>query len=112
LEGKHYVPVISFALLKFPSNTGTPNSFTGVDIQSLTGGVFNGVTLLEGNNLACFAYQLAAQAEPDVALGALDALTGAVGKAITSLGCPQLQAIDEAQLEAYPGYTKKPVYSK
>jgi hypothetical protein len=98
--------------LTLSSNTGTPNSFAGVDIENLTGGVFNAGTLLEGNNLACFTYQLAAQAEPDAVLSVVSQLTGVIGQAVTSLGCPQLQAIDEAQLEAYPGYTKAPVYKK
>lgn len=36
-------------------NTGTVDSFTGVDFANLTGGVFNAETLLEDNNLFCFA---------------------------------------------------------
>jgi hypothetical protein len=93
------------------SNTGTPNSFTGVDIGDLTGGMFNAATLTQGNNFACYVYQLAAQAKPDIALGALDALTGAVGSIIGKLGCPQLKAIDDSQLEKLPGYSKKAVYN-
>jgi hypothetical protein len=81
-----------------------------VDIGDLTGGVFNAATLTQGNNFACYVYQLAAQAKPDILLGALDALTDAIGKAVSGLGCPQLQAIDTKQLEALPGYTKEPVY--
>jgi hypothetical protein len=92
------------------SNTGTPNSFTGVDIANLTGGVFNAATLTQGNNLGCYVYQLAAQAKPDILLGALDTLTGAIGKIIGALGCPQLKAIDTRQLQALPGYTRKAVY--
>lgn len=92
------------------SNTGTTNSFTGVDVSDLTGGIFNSKTLLQGNNLACFVYQLSAQAKPDILLGALDALTSAIGNIIGALGCPQLQAIDQKQLQKFPGYTKKPVY--
>jgi hypothetical protein len=42
-------------------NTGTTNSFAGVDVKDLTGGVFNSADLLKGNNLACFVYQLSAQ---------------------------------------------------
>jgi hypothetical protein len=76
----------------------------------LTGGVFNAATLTQGNNFACYVYQLAAQAKPDIALGALDALTGAVGSIIGNLGCPQLKAIDESNLKKYPGYSRKPVY--
>lgn len=87
------------------------NSFTGVELQNLTGGLFNLDTLLQGNNLGCFVYQLSAQAKPDAVLGALDALTDTIGKLIAPLSCPQLKAIDQSQLEAYPGYTKKAVYS-
>lgn len=36
-------------------NTGTVDSFTGVDISNLTGGVFNAATSLGDNNLLCFA---------------------------------------------------------
>jgi hypothetical protein len=92
------------------SNTGTKNSFTGVAISDLTGGLFNAQTLLQGNNFACYAYQLAAQAKPDILLGALDTLTDAIGKIIGGLSCPQLKSIDVKQLQALPGYTKKPVY--
>ncbi|TKA24995.1 hypothetical protein B0A50_06093 [Salinomyces thailandicus] len=40
-------------------NQGQVDSFTGVDISDLTGGVFHATSLLEGDNLACFAAQLA-----------------------------------------------------
>ena len=36
-------------------NTGTVDSFTGVDLANLTGGVLNAASLLEDNNLFCFA---------------------------------------------------------
>jgi hypothetical protein len=36
-------------------NTGTVDSFVGVNVDDLTGGVLNAQTLLEGNNLFCFA---------------------------------------------------------
>lgn len=87
------------------------NSFTGVELQNLTGGLFNLGTLLEGNNLGCFVFQLSTQAKPDAVLGALTALTNTVGKLVSLLSCPQLEAIDESQLEQFPGYTKKAVYS-
>jgi hypothetical protein len=92
------------------SNTGTTNSFTGVDIANLTGGVFNLETLTESNNFACFVYQLAAQAKPDVLLNAVDSVLDAVGKIIGGLNCPQLKSIDVKQLQALPGYSKQPVY--
>jgi hypothetical protein len=91
-------------------NTGKTNSFTGVDITNLTGGVFNLETLTKGNNFACFVYQLAAQAKPDILLNALDSLVGAVGKLTGGLSCPQLKSIDVKQLQALPGYKKQAVY--
>lgn len=45
-------------------NTGTTDSFTGVDLQDLTGGVFNSATLFDGNNAACFLYQATLAAMP------------------------------------------------
>lgn len=92
-------------------NTGTTNSFTGVDIADLSGGLFNLQTLAQGNNLGCFTYQLAAQAKPDFLTGPTTQLQDAVGGLIQPLGCPQLQKIDNSQLEKFPGYKKNPVYS-
>lgn len=96
--------------LSIGGNTGTTNSFTGVDIADLTGGVFNAGSLLQGNNLACYVYQLSAQAKPDILLGALNGLTSAIGNVIGALACPRLQKIDAESLKQFPGYTKKPVY--
>ncbi|KAF2448414.1 Cloroperoxidase [Karstenula rhodostoma CBS 690.94] len=91
--------------LDIGGNTGTTNSFVGVDVANLTGGVFNTADLLKDNNFACFVYQLSAQAKPDAILGVLDQLTNAIGNIIGKLGCPQLQAIDTAQLKLFPGYS-------
>jgi hypothetical protein len=66
--------------------------------------------LTQGNNLACFVYQLSAQAKPDIVLGALNKLTNSIGGIIGKLGCPKLQAIDKKQLQAFPGYSQQPVY--
>ncbi|KAG4028588.1 hypothetical protein MFRU_020g00310 [Monilinia fructicola] len=38
-------------------NTGEVNTFTGLDINNITGGVLNVETLLKGNNLMCFALE-------------------------------------------------------
>ncbi|TKA75717.1 hypothetical protein B0A49_03195 [Cryomyces minteri] len=99
--------------LNVGGNTGTTNSFTGVDVSSLTGGVYNSQTLLQGNNLMCFASQAAQQGAPDLLKGvfadttaALSKLSGAVASATSGLGCPQLAAIDAAQFSKYPGYVK------
>ncbi|KAH8731968.1 hypothetical protein GQ44DRAFT_722127 [Phaeosphaeriaceae sp. PMI808] len=97
--------------LNIGGNTGTTNSFTPVDVSDLTSGIFNAGTLLQGNNFACFVYQVASQAKPDILGGLLDTLTGAIGKIVGGLSCPQLKSIDQKQLEKYPGYTKAPVYN-
>jgi hypothetical protein len=96
--------------LNVGGNTGTPDSFTGVDVADLTGGLFNTATLAQGNNFACFVYQLAAQAKPDIVGGLLDALNDVVNKLIGGLGCPKLGKIEKEQLEKYPGYMKKQAY--
>ncbi|KAG6985309.1 hypothetical protein G7Y79_00116g101790 [Physcia stellaris] len=45
-------------LLSPGGNTGTPNSFVGVDPSNLSKGVFNAASLTKGNNLECFTFQL------------------------------------------------------
>lgn len=74
--------------------------------MNLTGGVLNSGDLLKSDNAACLAYEFAAQVKPDLALGLLSTLTGAVGKATSQLSCPQLMAIDDSQLMQFPGYQK------
>jgi hypothetical protein len=75
-------------------------------LGDLTGGLLNSASLLEKNNLGCFIFQLAAQAKPDPLLATLTGLTNLLGGLVSKLGCPQLQKIDDAQLEKFPGYTK------
>jgi len=85
-------------------NLGTTDSFTGVDINDLTGGVFNAGDLLQGNNLGCFAFQLSAQAKPDLLLGLLNPVTDLVGDLVSQLSCPKLRQADEDLLKQFPGY--------
>ncbi|KAI4846683.1 Cloroperoxidase [Aureobasidium sp. EXF-8845] len=99
--------------LSIGGNTGTTNSFTGVDPAELTGGVFNVGTLLEGDNLMCYGLQLAVQGLPDILSGVVTDLAGAVNQvtnafnpAIAKLGCPKLTKINKDQFQKYPGYTQ------
>ena len=106
------------AITSYPSiiaiggNTGEPNTFTGVDVSDLTGGVFNAVNLLEGNNLACFAYQVVSIASPDIIRGgllgtlaqaAIQKLTDALGPVLATFNCPQLTKYDKSLLASFPG---------
>jgi len=91
-------------------NTGKTNSFTGVDLTDLTGGVYNTQNLLQGDNLACFSYQFAQQAAPDLLKGLfsivtapLSQLNAAFSKVFAELSCPKLEAIDTSQFAQYPG---------
>ena len=107
-------------LLQYPEfgsiggNTGTVDSFVGVDPSDLTGGVFNAGTLAKGNNLFCYAMQLTIQGVPDIISGlftdvnaAVDKLGSALNSATNSLGCPKLNNIDKNQFDQFPGYSKK-----
>lgn len=91
-------------------NTGSPNTFTGVNIADLTSGVFNAETLLEGNNLMCFAFQTVNAAAPDILKGlignvlvAVQKLTDALEPLLSPLGCPQLAKYDTTLLAKFPG---------
>jgi len=95
--------------LDIGGNLGTKNSFVGVNIANLTGGVLNAGSLLQGNNAACLAYQFAAQVKPDVLLAPLAQLGNLLGSISSKLACPQLKAIDDEQLKQFPGYTRSRV---
>ncbi|CAE6449554.1 unnamed protein product [Rhizoctonia solani] len=111
-----YAVDLLYAGLKHPEflsiggNTGRVNSFAGVDLGNITGGVYNAAKLLEGNNLVCFAFQVAQQTMPDVLKGILGDLTAALGlwttkivPIISGLGCPELTKYDGSVFGTYPG---------
>ncbi|KAF2763409.1 Cloroperoxidase [Pseudovirgaria hyperparasitica] len=99
-------------LLAIGGNTGKPNTFTGVNVGDLTGGVFNAATLLEGNNLMCFLVQAATAANVDE-LSKLENLLGdllnpvldMLSDMIVGLTCPQLKSLNTDLLKQFPGYT-------
>jgi hypothetical protein len=97
-------------LIRLGANTGQPNSFTGVDVDDLTGNVLNAQTLLEGNNIMCLAFQAANEAAPDILRGLLGNVLVAVQKLgtvlnpiIAELGCPELAKYDSALFKVFPG---------
>jgi hypothetical protein len=97
-------------IVRFGGNTGTVNSFAGVDVVNITNGVFNLQDLTEGNNGACFFMQLATQGLPDVTdplLGAGLSILGWVTQQLAPLNekfsCPQLENFDGAFFENMPG---------
>ena len=97
-------------LLVLGGNTGQVNTFTGVNISDLTGGVFNAANLLEGNNALCFAFLSTELATPDLLKGAvgnvakaLRLLSQPLAAMLETLGCPQLAKYDGSLFEQYPG---------
>ncbi|KAK4574868.1 hypothetical protein LTR86_001710 [Recurvomyces mirabilis] len=99
--------------LSIGGNTGTTNSFVGLDPEELTAGVFNAATLAEGNNALCYGLQLTVQELPDLLSGlftdisaAQDKLGSVLTNATGSLGCPKLNSVNKDQFAQFPGYTK------
>ncbi|KAF2212834.1 hypothetical protein CERZMDRAFT_111854 [Cercospora zeae-maydis SCOH1-5] len=97
-------------IIRFGGNTGTTNSFAGVDLTDLTGGVFNLATLAEGNNAACFFLQASQQGIPDVldpALGAIGSVAAWVAQQLgpmsEQLGCPELASFESSFFDQFPG---------
>lgn len=97
-------------LLVLGGNTGQVNTFTGVNITDLTGGVFNAANLLEGNNALCFAFLSTELATPDLLKGAagnvakaLRLLSEPLALMLETLGCPELEKYDGSLFEQFPG---------
>ncbi|KAH7330403.1 Chloroperoxidase [Rhexocercosporidium sp. MPI-PUGE-AT-0058] len=101
-------------IVRFGGNTGTVNSFAGVDITDLTGGVFTLADLADGNNGACFLLQASLQGLPDASdllLGAVGSILGwateQLGPLISKFGCPQLATFNQAFFKQFPGASYK-----
>lgn len=85
-------------IVRFGGNTGTTNSFVGVDVTDATGGVFNGASLLEGDNLSCFMLQASQAVILDqfspVVSGIAGFLTENLEPLQSALSCPALADFD------------------
>ncbi|KAJ9604843.1 hypothetical protein H2200_010958 [Cladophialophora chaetospira] len=85
-------------LASIGGNTGTVNSFTPVNLTDLSGGLLDAGTLLKGNNLLCFAFQIVKTVSPDslsplysTLAVPLKLLTDALGSALGPLTCPPFE---------------------
>lgn len=106
-------------IVRFGGNTGTVNSFAGVDMSDFTGGAFNLEKLAEGNNAACFLLQASQAGMPDVAsplFGAVGSLAGWVteqlGPLTSKFGCGQLGNFNNALFNKFPGASYSPSGTK
>ncbi|KAI9890001.1 MAG: hypothetical protein M1814_004619 [Vezdaea aestivalis] len=95
-------------------NTGTVNSFVGINVADFTGGVYNGADLLNPVKLQCFMLQLLQISAIDflsqksgllgTVLSLVDTTLGDVlGSTISTLGCPVLPGVNNVLLEQFPG---------
>ncbi|PYH53343.1 peroxidase family protein [Aspergillus niger CBS 101883] len=101
-------------------NTGTVNSFAGVDLGNLTGGVFNLGNLLEGNNLLCLAFEVLKFAGPNALSGLfkslaepLEFITNALSVPLLNVTCPAFKDLQvggkpfwEVMQKDFPGAMK------
>ncbi|KAI4595204.1 hypothetical protein KJ359_007180 [Pestalotiopsis sp. 9143b] len=76
-------------------NMGAVNTFAGLDLEDLTGGVLNATSLLEGNNLFCFAMEVVKTFAPnslsslfDTLAKPLELLNDAILDPLLDLSCP------------------------
>ncbi|KAJ5115843.1 hypothetical protein N7456_000191 [Penicillium angulare] len=101
--------------LRFGGNTGSVNSFTGVAVSDLTGGVLDAKNLFEGDNFACFAFVLLQQGIPDFLKGPLADINNAtsflkpfLSPILDKLECPELGDFDQSLFNDFPGYKYSP----
>lgn len=101
--------------LKVGGNTGSVNSFTGVNVADLTGGVLNAKNLFEGDNFACFVFVLLQQGIPHFLKGPLEDINNAtsflhpfLSPVLDVLECPELGNFDQSLFNDFPGYKYSP----
>ncbi|KAG9664922.1 Cloroperoxidase, partial [Aureobasidium melanogenum] len=115
--------------LKYPilasigGNLGTVDSFAGLDLEDITGGVLNATSLLEENNLVCFVLEIVKAFSPDSLSSLFKTLevplklvTDAVLDPLLSLNCPAFKDMTmdgtdllSGLLGKYPGARKSGV---
>ncbi|KAJ5369184.1 uncharacterized protein N7496_008944 [Penicillium cataractarum] len=113
-------------MVKYPElgsiggNMGKVNTFAGVDLADLTGGVFNLTNLLEGNNLLCFVFEVLKFASPNALASLystlaepLDFVGNALSVSLLNFTCPAFQDLQiggkpfwEAIQNDFPGALK------
>ncbi|KAK8190392.1 Chloroperoxidase [Phyllosticta capitalensis] len=98
-------------------NTGTVNSFSGLELSNITGGVLNSASLLESNNLLCFVFEVLKTFMPNSLSPLMSTLekpiemvTDALSAPLLSLACPAFkdmevggQSLWDAIQDKYPG---------
>lgn len=98
-------------------NMGEVNTFAGLNMNDITGGVLNATSLLEGNNLFCFAMEIVKTFAPNALATIfktletpLELLDDAILDPLLDLSCPSFQDLTmggkdlfSGLAETYPG---------
>lgn len=101
-------------------NLGRVNSFAGVNVEDITGGVLNATSLLEGNNLMCFVLQVVKTFAPNSLSSLFQTLelplklvNDAVLSPLLDLSCPAFKDMSmdgkdflTGLMDKYPGAAK------
>ncbi|KAH7180040.1 Chloroperoxidase [Fusarium flagelliforme] len=95
-------------------NMGEVNSYAGVDVSDITGGVLNLTKLLKGNNLLCFVFEVVKTVSPNSLSGLfsivappLKLITDALGTALLDLPCPAFKDLQVGGESFSKGIQKK-----
>ncbi|KAJ7491729.1 hypothetical protein B0H11DRAFT_1859130 [Mycena galericulata] len=91
-------------------NMGAVNGYEPMNMSELTGGVYTDETVLQGNNLRCFVFQVLQLVMRAQAAGAAAFLAGSslsIADSMEEWMCPKLEGLNERMYERYPGYKKR-----
>ncbi|KAK7923484.1 Cloroperoxidase [Apiospora marii] len=95
-------------------NLGRVNSFAGVNVEDITGGVLNATSLLEGNNLVCFVLQVVKTFAPNSLSSLFKTLelplklvNDAVLNPLLDLSCPEFKDLTMDGKDFLTGLTDK-----
>ncbi|KAI5780118.1 hypothetical protein EDC01DRAFT_633576 [Geopyxis carbonaria] len=102
---------ITPGILRVGGNTGTVNSFSGVDVGDLTGGAFRLLDLLDPRKLVCYIFQTTMVIVPDALQGGLvGSVLGLVYELLNKMvaplidnSCPRIAAWNGKPLKQFPG---------
>lgn len=111
-QNADFLPAATFQL---GGNLGKVNTFAGVDVGNLTGGVFNSASLLEGTNLGCFIFQALPMVLPDTLNNVvsdiapvLELVNQFTAPILGDLSCPALKEYNQGLFNQFPGYAYNP----
>lgn len=98
------------SLASIGGNMGEVNTFAGLNMNDITGGVLNATSLLEGNNLFCFAMETVKTFAPNALATVfksletpLELLDNAILEPLLDLSCPSFQDLTMGGKDLFSG---------